>query len=82
MSELNDYKTSDTALATYLKLQGAMITNTEVSGTRVTFCFDSLDRDLIIKYNSGKALVDPIEFSSRLKQLTQSARRIVKDNNI
>lgn len=77
---LDTYITSHVPLAAYLKVKGARIINIEVKERRGVFTFENVDRDLIINFNNGDALVEPGDYATRMSQLTQTAKRLLKES--
>lgn len=77
---LNTYITSHVPLAAYLKVKGTKIINITVKERRGTFEFENVDRDLIIDFNNGQAMVEPAEYADKMSQLTQTAKRLLKES--
>jgi len=75
---MEDYKTTDIILAACLRLSGNEMTRIDLKGSKGTFCFDAVDDDLIMDYDLGKCLVEPVAFNNMIKQLTTSVRRMVR----
>lgn len=75
---MTDYKTTDIILAACLCLHDHDMTNIEISGSKGTFCFDSVGEDFIARYDLGKILVEPVAFNNKIKQLTTSVRRMTQ----
>lgn len=81
MSNLLDiYTTSHVPLAAYLKVKGVKIINIVITDRRGTFTFVDVDRNYIIDFNNGEALVEPGEYSAKMSQLTQTAKRLLKES--
>lgn len=81
MSNLLDiYTTSHVPLAAYLKVKGVKIINIIVKERRGTFTFVDVDRDLIIDFNNGAASVEPGEYADKMSQMTQTAKRLLKES--
>lgn len=72
----SEYKTTDITLAAFLRLSGCQMTGIEKQGQKGTFVFIEVDDALIIDYDLGKALVEPVAFNNAIKQLTTSVRRM------
>lgn len=72
----SEYKTTDITLAAFLRLSGCQMTGIEKQGQKGTFVFIEVDDQLIIDYDLGKALVEPVAFNNAIKQLTTSVRRM------
>lgn len=70
-----EYKTTDIVLAAFLKISGCQMTGIEKQGQKGTFVFDSVEDELIVAYDLGKAQVEPVTFNNTIKQLTTSVRR-------
>lgn len=77
---IREYRTSHMPLVAYLKMQGCTLQEITVEGTRGVFTFSGVPRDLLIAFNSSKALVEPNEFAEKMSQLTQSAKRAIQIN--
>lgn len=77
---LDIYTTSHVPLAAYLKVCGTKIVNIEVKDRRGVFTFENVDRDLIINFNNGAAMTEPGEYADKMSQLTQTAKRLLKES--
>lgn len=77
---LDTYITSHVPLAAYLKVKGAKIINIEVKDRRGIFTFENVEREHIIDFNNGEASVEPAEYAQRMSQLTQTAKRLLKEH--
>ena len=77
---LDTYITSHVPLAAYLKSKGVRIINIEIKDRRGTFTFENVDRDLVIAFNNGEATVEPGDYAQRMSQLTQTAKRLLKES--
>lgn len=73
------YKTTDIILAAYLRTQGHELQDIEITGNKGTFVFAPVDDNILVDYDLGKCLVEPVAFNNTIKQLTTSVRR--KSNN-
>jgi hypothetical protein len=71
-----EYKTVDLNLGAALKVLGYKMTGIDVVGTRGTFIFANVDKEILNNYDLGKVLVEPISFNAAVKQLTTSCRRM------
>lgn len=77
---MNDnYKTTDIILAACLRLKGHEMTGIELNGSKGTFCFDEVDEEMLMDYDLGKCLVEPVAFNNTIKQLTTSVRRMTRN---
>jgi hypothetical protein len=70
------FKTSDIILAAYLRLNGLQMLTIEKQGNKGTFVFEQAPADLLVEYDLGNALVEPVAFNNMIRQLTTSVRRI------
>ena len=77
---LDIYTTTHVPLAAYLKVKGARIVNIEIKDKRGTFTFENVNRDLIIDFNNGSAVVEPGEYASKMSHLPQTAKRLLKES--
>ena len=77
MAQRDIYKTSDIVLASALKINGFKMVDIEISGTKGTFVFNSIDDSFLTDYNLGNVLVEPVIFNNTIKQLTTSVRRLI-----
>lgn len=78
--DLEEFSTSDLALAAFLKISGVRIKEwNKKQGKRAEIVFKNVNRDLVRQFNEAQALVEPIDFSSAMRQLTQIARRVTSD---
>jgi hypothetical protein len=73
------FRTSDTALAAYIQLEGFQIIDVDPSGQRSVFVFSPQETDpKILELNklfySGKAKVEPSNYLRNYKVLTRHAR--------
>lgn len=73
------YSTSHVPLATYLKVKQVRIININIVDRRGVFTFENVPRELIIEFNNGDASVEPAEYADKMSQLTQTAKRLMKD---
>jgi len=76
---LDIYTTSHIPLAAFLKVRGSKLINIEVKEKRGVFTFESVDRQLIIDFNNGIASVEPAEYATKMSQMTQTAKRLLKE---
>lgn len=70
------FETSDIVLAATLKVMGTKLEKIEKQGNRGIFCFRDVDAALLMRFDLGQALVDPVAFNHAIKALTTAARRI------
>lgn len=77
---LDTYITSHVPLAAYLKVKGVKIINITIKERRGTFTFESVPREYIIDFNNGAAMVEPAEYADKMSQLTQTAKRLLKES--
>jgi len=81
MQDLSEFKTSDLALASFLKLEGYKILQVVKKNTRTAeFYFQNVKREDLISYQNGSSTVEPRDFASQMRQLNQTARMVVRDN--
>jgi hypothetical protein len=76
---LDTYTTAHVPLAAYLKCKGVRIVNITAKDRRGTFVFENVDRQLIIDFNNGEAIVEPSDYAQRMSQLVQTAKRVVNE---
>ena len=74
---MEDYKTTDIILAACLKIEGFELDDIEISGSKGTFVFKSVEKSFITEYDLGKVLVEPIALNTTIRQLTTSVRRML-----
>lgn len=79
---LEQYVTSHVPLAAYLKVKGVKIINIEVKDKRGVFTFENVIREYIIDFNNGEAAVEPAEYANKMSQLTQTAKRLMKESGV
>lgn len=79
---LDIYTTSHIPLAAYLKVKGMKIINIEVKEKRGVFTFENVVRELIIDFNNGSASIEPGEYAEKMSQLTQTAKRLMKESGV
>lgn len=77
-----EYTTSHIPLAAFLKVRHVRIININVIDRRGVFTFENVPRELIIEFNNGEALVEPAEYADKMSQLTQTAKRLMKDAGV
>ena len=75
---MTEFKTTDIILAAYLRLTGYEMREIEICGSKGTFVFASVDNDILVQFDLGKVLVEPVSFNNMIKQLTTSVRRITQ----
>jgi hypothetical protein len=75
MEIIQEYKTSDIVLASYLCLEGHEVAEIECVGNKGTFVFHQIPQDLIIKFDLGSARVEPISFNTAIRRLTTAVKR-------
>ena len=69
------YRTSDIVLAACLRVMGHDMSDIEVIGSKGTFVFSKIPDSILVEYDLGKLLVEPVVFNNTVKQLTTSVRR-------
>ncbi len=69
-------ETSDIVLAATLKVMGQKLDRIDKQGNRGIFCFSDVDEDLLLSFDLGKSLVEPVAFNNAIKALTTATRRI------
>lgn len=79
---LDSYITSHVPLAAYLKVKGIRIINIVVKERRGVFEFENVPREYIIDFNNGAASVEPAEYADKMSQLTQTAKRLLKESGV
>jgi len=75
---MNNYKTTDIILAACLRLKGFEMSEIEINGTKGTFCFGTVDDEMLADFDLGKIQVEPVAFNNMIKQLTTSVRRMTR----
>lgn len=68
-------ETTDIVFAAYLKVKGCELDSIKRVGNKGTFFFTDVEDSLVQDYNLSKALVNPIDFNSAIRQLTTAVRR-------
>lgn len=76
---MESFKTSDIVLAAVLRLNDIELIDIEVIGSKGTFIFTNIDKDFLVQFDLGKALVEPVAFNNMIKQLTTSVRRLTRN---
>ena len=69
-------KTTDIALAAFLKTKGYTLEEITVTGRQGTFTFNGVDTEEVNQYFIGNALVEPTAFHNAIRQLTTACKRI------
>lgn len=69
-------ETSDIVLAATLKVMGQKLDRIDKQGNRGIFCFSDIDEELLVSFDLGKSLVEPVAFNNAVKALTTATRRI------
>jgi hypothetical protein len=69
------FQTTDIVLAATLKLMGHHLNRIEKNGNKGTFFFDNIPDNVILDYDLGKLLVEPVAFNNSIKALTTATRR-------
>jgi hypothetical protein len=70
-------ETNDIVLAAALKVKGYKLDRIEKQGTRGTFCFADVDKEVLDEFDLGQVLVEPVAFNNAIKALTTATRRII-----
>jgi hypothetical protein len=70
-------ETNDIVLAATLKVKGYKLDRIEKQGTRGTFCFADVDKEVLAEFDLGQAHVEPVAFNNAIKALTTATRRII-----
>ncbi len=80
MEQNNHYKTSDTALASYLITEGYPLLSIDYAQVRFEFIFPmSVEiKELASKYIIGKALTDPAVYNKVNKKLLRIVRQKIQ----
>ncbi len=76
---MKNYKTTDIILAACLRIKGFEMVEIELNGSKGTFCFSDVDQQVLLDYDLGKTLVEPVTFNNTVKQLTTSVRRMSRN---
>ena len=69
-------ETSDIVLAATLKIMGQKLDRIDKQGNRGIFCFSDVDEGILLDFDLGKSLVEPVAFNNAIKALTTATRRI------
>ena len=75
---MSEYITTDIILASTLKVYGHRLTSITLNGNKGSFHFADVPDDLLMNFDLGKCLVEPLMFNNALKALTTSVKRLVK----
>lgn len=72
--------TTEIPLVSFLRYKGYTVEKVEkVDHNKAQFVFSDVDRNLLDMFNSDNAEVEPKMFASIMRQLIQSARRVVNE---
>jgi len=72
------FSTNDIVLAASLQLHKKNMIKIEKHGNRGVFVFENIEDDFLNNYDLGKIVVEPVGFSSTVKQLTISVKRVME----
>lgn len=72
----SEYRTTDIVLAAFLRLKGCSMLRIEKQGQKGTFVFENIGEALVLEYDLGNGMVEPVAFNNAIKQLTTSVRRM------
>jgi len=75
---LASYETSDIILASVFKTQGFKLDEITLNGNKGIFKFLNIDRQILLDFDMGKILVEPVAFNNSIKSLTTAVRRLSK----
>ena len=70
-----EYATSDITLSTVLKENGNSLDRIQINGTKGVFYFLDVEEELLVNYETGKLLVEPVSFHNTLKTLVSAVNR-------
>ena len=70
-------ETSDIVLAAMLKVHGYKLDALQKHGGKGVFHFNDVPEEILIEFDLGKSLVEPVAFNNSIKALTTAARRII-----
>mgnify|MGYP001466249697 CR=1 FL=1 len=70
-------ETQDIVLAAALKVRGYKLDHIEKVGNKGIFFFNDVDDAVVVDYDLGKLLVEPVAFNSAIKALTTASRRMM-----
>lgn len=76
----SDFQTTDLVLAAVLRLNDNEMSHIELTGkgrTRGIFHFKEVDSEFLMDFEHGNVRVEPSEFHSMTRRLTDSIRRMV-----
>lgn len=74
---MTEYNTTDIVLAAALKLKGFNMLRIDVEGSKGTFVFEDVDKNVLQDFDLGKITVEPVAFNNTIRQLTTSVRRLL-----
>jgi hypothetical protein len=74
-----EYATTDITLASVLKEGGYVLDRIRVQGTKGIFYFKDVPDEMLVNYDTGKLLIEPVSFHSAIKTLTTAVKRQVKN---
>jgi len=76
---IQEFKTSDMPLATFLRYSGYKCTEVrKVDDRRAEFVFDKVDKQDLDDFNSDKTCVEPKMYTAIMRQQNRAARRVVQ----
>lgn len=70
-------ETQDIVLAAALKILGYRLDTIEKIGNKGIFFFTDVDEQIVIDYDLGNLLVEPVSFNAAIKALTTASRRVI-----
>ena len=73
---IEKFATTDLPLAAFLKMNGYKLSEVKSKGIKGEFVFDNVPRQLLNDYNADTCTVEPKMFSSVMRQMVQSAKRV------
>lgn len=80
MVKFEKFRTTNTIMASFLKVNGYMIQEVVNVGDarkpRAEFVFENVDRDLVNKFNGNQTAVEPQMFMAAYHQLVSAAKRV------
>ena len=73
---ISEFNTTDLPLAAFLRINGYKLIEVRSKGQKGEFVFKDVPRQLLNDYNADNCVVEPKLFSSVMRQMVQSAKRI------
>lgn len=78
MKKYTEYATTDITLAAVLKENGNTLDRIITQGNKGIFYYLDVDEEVLLNYDTGKLLVDPVSFHTAIKTLTTAVKRQIQ----